>query len=67
MSAEKRYASDAAITALKQDAADRLRSAAQFFDPFKFITYGEMIGRAHKPMPTAGGTRGMEIAGEPGN
>ncbi len=26
----------------------RLRSSAQYFDPFKFVTYTELIGRQHK-------------------
>ena len=31
--------------------ADRLRNAAQFFDPFKFVTYAEPVGKEHRPMP----------------
>jgi hypothetical protein len=36
---------------LKEEAADRLRSAAQYLDPFKFVTYTELIGKEHKPIP----------------
>ncbi len=50
IAAEKRYAPNKIITNLKEEAADRIRSAAQFFDPFKFITYTEMIGKEHKPV-----------------
>ena len=46
----QRYGADKRLTALKEEAADRLRSAAQFFDPFKFVTYTEMIGKVHKPL-----------------
>lgn len=49
----KRYPSDGAIKGLRVEAADRLRSAYQFFDPFKFIAYTEMTGQEHKPMPPA--------------
>jgi len=51
VAAQKRYANDKPIKQLKEQAADRLRSAAQFFDPFKFVTYSEMIGKEHKPIP----------------
>ncbi len=47
---EQRYGAVLPLVALKEEAADRLRSAAQFFDPFKFITYTEMIGKEHKPL-----------------
>ncbi len=50
IAAEKRYGADAAIKQLKEEAGDRLRSAAQFFDPFKFTTYTEMIGKQHNPI-----------------
>lgn len=46
----KRYPTDGEIKSLREEAGDRLRSAVQFFDPFKFIAYTEMIGREHKPM-----------------
>lgn len=36
----------------KEEAADRLRSISQFFDPMKFAVYTEMIGQEHKPMKT---------------
>lgn len=47
----KRHPDNAALRGLRAAAADRLRSAAQFFDPFKFVAYTEMIGREHRPMP----------------
>ena len=50
IAAEKRYGADRSIVRIKQEAGDRLRSAAQFFDPFKFTTYTEMIGTEHKPI-----------------
>jgi hypothetical protein len=50
IAAEKRYTANKTITNLKEEAADRIRSAAQFFDPFKFISYTEMIGKEHKPV-----------------
>ena len=52
VAAEKRYADNANIVPLKEEATDRLRSVAQFLDPFKFVTYTEMIDREHKPIPT---------------
>ena len=48
--AEKRYVSNPAIIQLKEEAADRIRSTAQFVDPFKFVVYTEMIGKEHKPI-----------------
>lgn len=56
IAAEQRFGPSAALTALKQEAADRLRSAIQFFDPFRFVTYTEMIGQEHRPMPAAKST-----------
>ncbi|MCF6324033.1 MAG: MBL fold metallo-hydrolase [Gammaproteobacteria bacterium] len=53
IAAEKRYAANNTITDLKEEAADRIRSAAQFLDPFKFIAYTEMIGKEHKPVRKA--------------
>ncbi len=50
VAAEARYQNNRGITALKLKAADRLRSAAQFFDPFKFVTYTELIGKEHLPI-----------------
>ncbi len=47
----KRFPKEDAIKRLRAEAADRLRSAAQFFDPFKFIAYTEMVGSEHRPMP----------------
>ncbi len=32
-------------------AANRLRSSVQYFDPFKFVTYTELINKEHKPIP----------------
>jgi len=51
IAAERRFGPNPALTGLKREAADRLRSAVQFFDPFRFVTYTEMIGQEHKPMP----------------
>jgi len=51
IAAEKRYDANQAIIQLKEEAADRIRSAAQFLDPFKFVVYTEMIGKEHKPVP----------------
>ena len=55
IAAEQRFGETGAITDLKQEAADRLRSAIQFFDPFRFVTYTEMIDQEHKPMPNPSG------------
>lgn len=52
VAAEQRFPSHNGITAQKADAADRLRSAAQFFDPFAFTTYSEMIGVEQQPIPS---------------
>ena len=51
VAAENRYSNDTSIARLKEEAADRLRSAAQYFDPFKFVTYTELIGKEHRPIP----------------
>lgn len=56
IAAEQRFGPGPALTALKQEAGDRLRSAIQFFDPFRFVTYTEMIGQEHKPMPASAST-----------
>jgi len=53
VAAEARYPDNAEITQLKEEAADRLRSAVQYFDPFKFVTYTEMIGKEHRAIPAA--------------
>jgi len=50
VAAENRYGAERSIVLLKQEAGDRLRSAVQFFDPFKFTTYTEMIGTEHHPI-----------------
>lgn len=55
--AESRYSNNDEITRLKQEAADRLRSSAQYFDPFKFVTYTELIGKEHPPIPLETFTR----------
>ncbi len=51
VAAEARYPNRDEITRLKEQAADRLRSAGQYFDPFKFVTYTELIGKEHKAIP----------------
>ncbi|WP_350291655.1 MBL fold metallo-hydrolase [uncultured Croceitalea sp.] len=48
--AESRYPTNEKIKRLKEEAADRLRSSVQFFDPFKFVTYTEIIGKEHLPI-----------------
>ncbi len=50
VAAEKRYGTEKSIMHLKEEAGDRLRSAVQFLDPFKFTTYTEMIGKEHNPV-----------------
>lgn len=50
IAAESRYPENKKIKNLKEEAADRLRSGVQFFDPFKFVTYTEMIGKEHYPI-----------------
>jgi glyoxylase-like metal-dependent hydrolase (beta-lactamase superfamily II) len=50
VAAEQGYGSTIAISQLKEEAANRLRSSAQFFDPFKFVVYTEMINKQHKPV-----------------
>ena len=51
VAAELRYPDNEEIIRLTQNAADRLRSAAQYFDPFKFVTYTELIGKEHQSVP----------------
>jgi glyoxylase-like metal-dependent hydrolase (beta-lactamase superfamily II) len=51
VAAEQRYGPSNALITLKEEAADRLRSTAQYLDPFKFTTYSEIIKRPQKPMP----------------
>lgn len=48
--AETRFGASPAIRAAMEEAADQLRSASQFIDPFKFVTYSEIIGREHPPI-----------------
>ena len=52
VAAEARYADEPEIARLKEEAANRLRSKAQFFDPFAFVTYTELIGKEHMPIPS---------------
>jgi len=51
IAAEARYENNSEITHLKLEAADRLRSAVQYFGPFKFTAYTEMIGKEHQTIP----------------
>lgn len=51
VAAEQRFPKHAGIKEKKGDAANRLRSAVQFFDPFAFTTYTELMGVEHKPIP----------------
>jgi glyoxylase-like metal-dependent hydrolase (beta-lactamase superfamily II) len=56
VAAERRFPDHAGIKAKKEDAANRLRSAVQFFDPFAFTTYTELMGVEHQPIPVAQGS-----------
>lgn len=51
VAAEQRFPAHEGIMRKKKDAADRLRSAVQFFDPFAFTTYTELMGVEHNPIP----------------
>lgn len=51
VAAEARYQDKTNITRLMEEAADKLRGAAQFLDPFKFVVYTELIGKEHLPIP----------------
>ncbi len=51
IAAEARYPNNVKITRLKEEAGDRLRSSVQYFDPFKFVTYTELIGKEHQAIP----------------
>ncbi|MBW4707471.1 MBL fold metallo-hydrolase [Roseobacter sp. YSTF-M11] len=42
---------NAAVRELRNEAADRLRSANQYFNPFKFATYTELRDTEHLPIP----------------
>jgi len=53
VAASRRYPDNQAFVRLKEEAADRLRSVAQYLDPFKFVVYTELIGKEHKPIPAA--------------
>ena len=48
--AHRRFPENEEIEALRTEAADRLRSATQYFDPFRFVTYTELSGRSHPAM-----------------
>lgn len=48
--AHRRFPENEDILALRTEAADRLRSATQYFDPFRFTTYTEISGRSHPSM-----------------
>ncbi len=50
IAAEQRFPEHAGIKAKNKEAANRLRSAAQFFDPVAFVTYTELIGVKHRPI-----------------
>lgn len=51
VAAEQRYGAKTDLISLKEEAADRLRSTAQYLDPFKFTAYSEIIHRPQQPMP----------------
>ncbi len=51
VAAETRFPNNTKITKAKIEAADRLRSAAQYFDPFAFVTYTEIAGKEHPSIP----------------
>lgn len=52
VAAETAFGATGGIAEVKAEAADRLRSIAQFTDPFRFTTYSEMIDRPHPAMPS---------------
>ncbi len=52
IAAEEYYPKSQVMASLKEEAADRLRSAGQFFDPFKFVVYTEIINKEHMPITT---------------
>lgn len=51
LAAERAWPRDASFTRLRQEAADRLASLNQFFDPFAFTVFVEIAGREHPAMP----------------
>ena len=51
VAAETAFGATGGIAEVKAEAADRLRSIAQFTDPFRFTTYSEMIDHPHPAMP----------------
>jgi len=53
VAAQRRYPNSMLLKEKKEEAADRLRSIAQFFDPMKFSVYTEMIEKEHKPIKSA--------------
>lgn len=48
----RRHPDNDDILALRNEAGDRLRSATQYFDPFRFVTYTEITGQEHSPLPS---------------
>ncbi len=61
VAAEHAFGPTSGVTLAKENAADRLRSIAQFTDPFGFTTYSEMTKRAHPPMPAVTGQERKQI------
>ncbi|GAB5482975.1 MAG: hypothetical protein Pars92KO_27320 [Parasphingorhabdus sp.] len=47
----RRFPDSRDVRDLRNLAADRLRSANQYFDPFRFVTYTEMSDQNHPSMP----------------
>ncbi len=47
----RRFPESDDVRDLRNEAADKLRSANQYFDPFRFVTYTEMSGQVHPSMP----------------
>ncbi|MEQ3747683.1 MAG: MBL fold metallo-hydrolase [Henriciella sp.] len=48
----RRHPDNTDIRDLRNEAADRLRSATQYFDPFRFVTYTELSGQYQPELPT---------------
>lgn len=53
VAAMHQYPDNTSLTDLRNQAADRLRSAAQFFDPFRFVVYTEIRETEHRQIPLA--------------
>jgi len=71
VAAEEQYPADDSLVGLKEEAADRLRSSAQFLDPFKFAAQGfdrrafyPCYGLAEATLFVSGGTPGGGAAVE---